>query len=248
MERSSGYNPLSQGNADERIRDTAHTTQKLRPIHIGFERPQLNEQELQIVEEENGRIKTNSLVHLLKSRKSDRNRTIAAKADQRPHRVEKFQVGDVVEQLYNANTVKNRVLQPFQVEELHAGPWEEDDDSQSLNEDSDSELGNASVPLIEARYTIVRLVDGFRVKQIPEPFLRKYVPYSQDSEALCNVGGCGIGKERIVSCTIIEYISPKKPLAGNEEKDVLEAEYRVRIREEEEIVLGLRKLQRRLYL
>lgn len=65
------------------------------------------------------------------------------------------------------------------------------------------------------------------------------------------MGGYGIGNERLVSCTIVDYIPTSKPLVGNQHsiikvEEMFEAEYHVRIREEEEMeqTLPMGKLQR----
>jgi len=222
-------------NIDERIDDPVNATHRI----IDLERHQLSEEEYQITEEENSQLKVELLAELLKSHELNRNCTAATKVEQRLQRVEKFQVGDVVEQMYNANTVKTRILYPFQVEEIHVGP----NDPQGVNENSDNDSN--------VQYTIVRLLDGFRVEKIPESFLRQYAPYPQDSKALCNVGEYGIGKERLVPCAIVDYIPPIKPLMAKEharikKEEEHEAEYRVRIREKEEIEqnLPMGKLQR----
>jgi len=275
MERhTSGYSLPPLENMDERLDDdpannpinntTTRTQLTKRQIELEL---QLHELEFKIVEEDNNRLKVELLAELLKNHKLNRNHTAATIVEQRLRGLgaAKFEVGGVVEQMYNANTLKNRILYPFRVEEVHFSSWELDDveenhHHQSLNEDWDrdsSDLRYTTAPPVGIRYTIVRLLDGFRVKQIPESFLRQYLPYPQDSKALCNVGGYGIGQERLVSCTIIDYIlPPSKPLTGKEhvrikkEEEVLKAEYRVRIRREEEDVednLPIGKAQRQLH-
>ena len=135
--------------------------------------------------------------------------------------ISKFRVGDIVEQIYNQYTVKNRVLYPFQVEEMHEVSDEQDCTTDiTLNDNCDS-----------IRYTIIRLVDGHRVKRAPESSLRQYLPYEIDTMAACNVGGYG-KDQTLAPCFIQEYIPSSN-------------EYRVRIEGEEmEQNFPVDKLQR----
>jgi len=197
---------------------------------IQREHLQLSEQEYQIVEEEESELRVELLAELLVERdSSNRNCTAAAKEEKLLQRVEKFQVGDVVEQIYNGNTVKNRILYPFQVEKASVGPF----DLQGASEDSDHDD-------IHVRYTLTRMVDGLQVEDIPESFLRHYSPYSQDSVSLCNLGKNSAGRERVVACTIVDYIPASKSLVARE------SEYRVKIRDgqEKELILPIGMLNR----
>lgn len=84
----------------------------------------------------------------------------------------------------------------------------------------------------DIRYTIVRLVDGLRVKEVPEFSLRQYLPYEKDTLAACNVGGYGRAQQ-LLPCSIQEYSDSFN-------------EYRVRIEgEEAERNLPVEMLQRR---
>jgi len=194
---------------------------------VAQEQLQLSEQEYQIVEEENSGLRVELLAELLVNRNSsDRSCASVTKEEKLLQRVEKFQVGEIVEQIYNGNTVKSRILYPFQVEEVHLGPLDLSDNN------GDNE--------VNIRYTLTRLNDGTKAKDVPEAFLKEYSPYPQDSKALCNVGGSGAGKEKLVSCTIVDYIPASKPLA------TVESEYRVRTKDCEEKVqhLSIGKLNR----
>ena len=95
----------------------------------------------------------------------------------------KFRVGEVVEQIYNTHSMRSRILYPLQVEEIHHPDRGE------------------GMP----QYTLVRLVDGYRVKRAPESSLRQYLPYSQDTVVACNVGGYG-KTQILLPCSIQEYI------------------------------------------
>ena len=91
-------------------------------------------------------------------------------------------------------------------------------------------------------YTVVRLNDGHRAEQ-PESFLRKYMPYSQDTVAVCNVGGYGRA-QKLVPCFVQEYCVPLGKSSSEHEKK-LEAEYIYRVKEEGLRNLSIDKLQRR---
>mmetsp|Transcript_23174 Transcript_23174/g.48882 ORF Transcript_23174/g.48882 Transcript_23174/m.48882 type:complete len:284 (+) Transcript_23174:183-1034(+) len=189
------------------------------------EKLQLTEQEYQIVEEQDSELSVELLTELLVNRtSSNRSCNAAAKEEKLLQRVEKFQVGDVVEQMYNGNTVKNRILYPFQVEEVHFGP---------LDASDNSGYDDANV-----RYTLTRLFDGTKTKDVPESFLQDYSPYPQNSKALCNVGGYGAGTEKLVSCTTVDYIPASESLVTKESK------YRVRTKDGEVKELSIGRLNR----
>ena len=117
-----------------------------------------------------------------------------------------FHVGEIVEQLYNVDySSKVRILYPYKVEEVH------------------NNGGN------DVRYTIVRFVDGLRLRKLPESRLRQYLPYEEDTMAACNVGGYG-KEHQLFPCFVQEYMSEEK-------------EYRVRI-DGEEMTLSVEMLQR----
>ena len=113
----------------------------------------------------------------------------------------------------------------------------------------------------EVRYTIVRLLDGRAVLKVRESsFLRAYLPYPPSAEALCNNGnggGYGTGMERMVPCSVLEYVEPRPfvvEVDSNEHssagldapehvrvqraRDVLKATYRVAARVDGAVVDG----------
>lgn len=88
----------------------------------------------------------------------------------------KFQVGDIVEMIYNEYTTKNRVVYPFRVEEIHEVSKEQDCATDvTLNDNSDG-----------IQYTLIRLVDGRRLEKLPEATLRQYLPYEQNTRPHAN--------------------------------------------------------------
>lgn len=135
--------------------------------------------------------------------------------------VTKFQVGDIVEQIYNVHSMKSRVLYPYRIEEIQ-------------QQDGFGECGGI-------RYSLVRLIDGFRIENTPESSLRHYLPYTQDAKALCNVGGFGLA-QKLFPCSIQEvYIS-------GHAQSTTKAEYLVTVQgeggKEEEMNLPIESLQR----
>ena len=139
--------------------------------------------------------------------------------------VTKFQVGDIVEQIYNVHSMKSRVLYPYRIEEKHF---------MQNPDDQDEVCGGI-------RYSLVRLIDGFRIENTPESSLRNYLPYTQDAKALCNVGGYGLA-QKLLPCAVEEvYIS-------GHAQSTSRAEYIVTVQgeggKEEEMNLPIESLQR----
>lgn len=235
----------------------------------------------EISEDENDGRKLDLLIELLKSHVANSNDEAAAEVEQRLRGMATYQVGDVVEQLYNANTMRNRVLHPFRIEDVHFTQHEEGKEAgaqqRRLNEDRDEDdeesdgsddngshnLSYTASTRVGIRYTIVRLLDGYRLANIPESFLRLYVPYENDTSAICNLGGLDIGQELSVPCSIVEYVpnimmmESSKDTDGTknhvrikeEEESMTKAEYRVRMKragdsEEIEENMSMGKIQR----
>lgn len=106
-----------------------------------------------------------------------------------------FKEGDVVE------IVHNRVLAPFKVEAVHSVRGDlrtnyYDDDAEEFVADYSYSIG----------YDLVRASDGFKVLQIPESSLRYYEPYPIGTEALCNIGDFGKGRDDVEPCFVQDYI------------------------------------------
>ena len=223
---------------------------------------QLSDLERTLYEEEDSKLRIELLIELLKSHRLNQNHAAAAAVEMKLRGAAKFNVGDAIEQLYNANTMRNRILYPFKVVDVHVTHEEREvGASRRLNEepdedDDEEEDEDDAPPAGGIRYTIVRLLDGYRAENIPESFLRRYVPYEQDTRALCNVGGYGMGQEHMSPCSVVEYIPPEgleEPsdddvyVRVKKEEDVLLSRYRVRtIREEGEVVevVSMEKIQR----
>ena len=93
-------------------------------------------------------------------------------------------------------TTKNRVVYPYRVEEIHFA--QESDEEERAIDIKDEDCCDA------IRYTTVRLNDGHRVQLAQESYLRKYIPYSQDTVAVCNIGGYGTA-QMLAPCSIQEY-------------------------------------------
>ena len=198
----------------------------------------------------------------------------------------RYGVGEAVEQVFNANTLRNRVLYPFRVEDVtyvEGAPRPEaaraerriqrlNDDEKFVEEDSgddpmveedsgdedepradDIDLVDGSGPGI--RYTLVRLLDGFVVKNVPESFLRRYEPYEPGARALCNLGDDALGQIVVSPCRVVEYLPPDEDEMDDDtymrtRREAVKAEYRVKTRrpegEEVEANLPIGKLQMQL--
>ena len=175
------------------------------------------------------------LAELLTSHKLNGNEAAAAEVERKLMDAAKFKVGDVVEQIYNAYSMKSRMLYPFVVEEITFAHNSEEEDSSIPEMHYTQEWSDCG----GIRYTVVRLVDGFRMRQIPERSLRTYLPYREDANALCSIGGNGPSAQKFAPCTVGMYV------VNEEGTEATEARYRVRIRgEEEDRTLSMDKLQR----
>lgn len=227
--------------------------------------------EVETAEDESPRHKAALLEELLSHHRRAADHAAAADVEQRLRGLgaAKFVVGDVVEQLYNANTLKCRILYPFRVEEVHYGTREESSqepkhagfDEEHPVPGSQPE-GETALVGMHHTYTIVRLSDGRVVEQMPESFLRPYVPYDPDTRALCNVGGADIGEERLFSCSILEYILPgdakergatppptQHVRIKRDGEAILKSRYRVTIHgrdAEDEAIVAMNRMQHRL--
>mmetsp|Transcript_35088 Transcript_35088/g.74040 ORF Transcript_35088/g.74040 Transcript_35088/m.74040 type:complete len:420 (-) Transcript_35088:202-1461(-) len=234
---------------------------------------ELHELESSLSDADNVRYKVELLAELLKNHWNHHNYTAADDVEQRLRGLgaAKYEPGDVVEQLYNANTLQNRILYPFKVVKVHFDVWEETDQKNgqqsthgskeediasghrygyghildySISDDHSSEAKSDAqqqrAQVVGIRYTIVRLLDNFVVRQIPESFLRRYVFYAAGTHALCNLGGSGMGQTRLMSCYIEECALSNRDNKGDfqhvmvrkeRQEKVLNAHYRVSIKE-----------------
>lgn len=132
----------------------------------------------------------------------------------------KFQNGDIIE-LYNTESHDIQIVFPSIVK------------------------GVDPTPSGDGGYRITKTTDGKEVKNLPEKFLHKYVPYSPGDEALCNIGEFKKARPIIVRCTVIDYVAAAKRGAM-----VLQGEYEVQVHktkanEEYTASLPVWKLQRR---
>lgn len=138
----------------------------------------------------------------------------------------KFRSGDIIE-LYNTESQDIQIVFPSIVKGVDPSP-----------------SGSG--------YRVTKTTDGKEVKNLPEKFLHKYVPYSPGDEALCNIGefkkdstGPPVARPIIVRCTVIGYVA-----AASRGAMVLQGNYSVQVHatkanEEYETSLPVWKLQRR---
>jgi len=128
----------------------------------------------------------------------------------------RFKAGDIIE-LYNAESKDIQIVFPSIVKGIDPS----------------------------AGYHVTKTTDGKEVKNLPEKFLHKYVPYSVGDEVLCNIGEFKKARPIIVRCTVIEYEPAAKRGAM-----VLQGKYSVQVHptkanEEYTTSLPVWKLQRR---
>lgn len=134
----------------------------------------------------------------------------------------KFNIGDIIEQIYNGNTVENRMLYPYKIVAVHfRDKYDNNNERQQhleigssdyISDDEDYDggeiigTGKMTPHYIGIRYTITRLLDGVTMHSVPELFLKHYHQYTSSLSALCNISE--IDDAKLVSCMIINYFAP----------------------------------------
>jgi len=134
----------------------------------------------------------------------------------------KFNIGDIIEQIYNGNTVENRMLYPYKIVAVHfRDKYDNKSERQQhleigssdyISDDEDYDggeiigTGKMTPHYIGIRYTITRLLDGVTMHSVPELFLKHYHQYTSSLSALCNISE--IDDAKLVSCMIVNYFAP----------------------------------------